>query len=41
MGLTATEISNSTASRFDVELIFYAGLTYSALDPLGLCFRRD
>jgi hypothetical protein len=31
MGLSATEISNSTAGRFDVELRFYGGLAYSAL----------
>ena len=31
MGLSATEITNSTAGRFDVELRFYGGLTYSAL----------
>lgn len=31
MGLSATEITNSTAGRFDVELRFYGGLTFSAL----------
>jgi hypothetical protein len=31
MGLSATEITNSTAGQFDVELRFYAGLTYSSL----------
>ena len=31
MALTATQIANSTAGKFDVELRFYGGFTYSAL----------
>ena len=31
MALTATEIANSTAGKFDVELRFYGGLAYSGL----------
>lgn len=32
MGLSATEISNSTAGQFDVELRFFGGLAYNTLD---------
>jgi hypothetical protein len=35
MALSATEISNSTAGRYDVELRFYGGLAYSALTLLS------